>query len=173
MRLCLIRHGETDWNAEQRLQGWTDVALNAEGERQARAAARELLGVAFDTIVASPLQRARATAEAIAAGRPVTLDARLRERHHGELQGLTRGEIAAVAPRVHEDLLRGAPATCRPAARAWKCLPRACTPPSRTCATPASACWRWPMAACSTWPTAWPATRTCTAHASTRCPTRH
>ena len=39
MRLCLIRHGETAWNAEQRLQGWTDVALNAEGERQARAAA--------------------------------------------------------------------------------------------------------------------------------------
>lgn len=106
VRLCLVRHGETAWNAQQRLQGWTDVPLNAEGERQARAAARALAGVAFDAIVASPLQRALATAQAIAAGRPVRVhtDPRLRERHHGDLQGLTRGQIALAAPRVHEAL---------------------------------------------------------------------
>lgn len=107
MRLCLVRHGETAWNAEQRMQGWTDIPLNAQGERQARALAAALRGQAFDAIVASPLQRALHTAQAVAAGRTtnaVEQDARLRERHHGDLQGLTRGEIAAVAPAIHEAL---------------------------------------------------------------------
>jgi 2,3-bisphosphoglycerate-dependent phosphoglycerate mutase len=101
MRLCLVRHGETPWNAEARIQGWTDVPLNPIGVAQAQAAARELAGVAFDAIHASPLQRAHRTAEAIAGGRPIHLDERLRERHFGELQGLTRGEIAAQHPEVH------------------------------------------------------------------------
>ncbi len=83
------------------MQGWTDIPLNATGEAQALAAARALAGVPFDTIVASPLLRARRTAECIAGDRPIEFDDRLRERHHGDLQGLTRGEIAAQFPEVH------------------------------------------------------------------------
>lgn len=104
MRICLIRHGETDWNAEQRLQGWTDIPLNATGEAQAQAVARELADTAFDAIYSSPLQRALRTAEAVAAGRPITQEPRLRERHLGDLQGLTRGEIAARFPAVQAEL---------------------------------------------------------------------
>lgn len=104
MRLCLVRHGETDWNVENRLQGWTDVPLNAAGLAQAQAVAHELAGVRFDAIVASPLARARATAECIARGRPVVLDARWRERHLGQLQGLTRAEVAVHHPAVHAAL---------------------------------------------------------------------
>lgn len=57
--------------------------------------------MAFDAVVTSPLQRARRTAELIAPGRTLQLDERLRERHFGDLQGLTRGEIAAQHPAVH------------------------------------------------------------------------
>ena len=98
MRMCLVRHGETAWNREHRMQGWTDIPLNAEGLLQAKALARELQGVAFDAIVSSPLQRALQTAQEVAAGRPIALEPRLRERHHGELQGLTRLEMAQQYP---------------------------------------------------------------------------
>jgi len=104
MRICLIRHGETAWNAEGRLQGWTDIPLNATGRAQAQAVARALAGTAFDAIVSSPLERALHTAQAIAAGRPIVQEPRLRERHFGELQGLTRGEIAASFPAVQAEL---------------------------------------------------------------------
>lgn len=104
MRLCLVRHGETAWNAETRLQGWTDVPLNARGLAQARAVAQSLAGEAFDAILSSPLSRARATAECIAEGRPVAQDARWRERHLGALQGLTRAEVAIHHPEVHAAL---------------------------------------------------------------------
>ncbi|MFO1251958.1 MAG: histidine phosphatase family protein [Inhella sp.] len=102
LRLCLVRHGETDWNRAQRLQGWTDVPLNAEGRAQALAAARELAGERFDACYSSPLQRARATAEALAQphGHALRLDERLRERHLGELQGLLKAEIEARHPEL-------------------------------------------------------------------------
>jgi probable phosphoglycerate mutase len=104
MRLCLIRHGETAWNAEQRLQGWTDIPLNPTGQAQAAAVARELAGIGFDAVYSSPLQRALHTAQAIAGSRPIVLEPRLRERHFGELQGLTRGEIAAGFPAIQAEL---------------------------------------------------------------------
>ena len=68
VRLILLRHGETDWNAEDRYQGRTDVDLNATGERQARAAVARFLAEALESAdelvsVASPLRRARRTAE--------------------------------------------------------------------------------------------------------------
>ncbi|WP_374435489.1 histidine phosphatase family protein [Inhella sp.] len=102
LRLCLVRHGETDWNRAQRLQGWTDVPLNAEGRVQALAAAQELAGERFDAIYSSPLQRARATAEALAQphGHALQLDERLRERHLGELQGLLKPEIEQRHPEL-------------------------------------------------------------------------
>ena len=94
--LCL-RHGATDWNREGRFQGRTDVPLNDEGISQARSAARRLQGVAFDTIVSSPLIRAVKTAEIIAAAsrKPVSVDARLIECDFGSFEGRSIRETMA------------------------------------------------------------------------------
>lgn len=100
--ILLIRHGETAWNAERRLQGHLDIALNAEGERQAVALGRALAAEPIDLIVSSDLQRARQTAEAIAAARvdagAVQRDPQLRERCYGGFEGLLYSEIAARFP---------------------------------------------------------------------------
>lgn len=99
-RILLIRHGETAWNAERRLQGHLDIALNAEGERQAAALAEALSGETVDLIVASDLMRARQTAEAIARrrGQQIAVDPALRERCYGGFEGLLYSEIAARFP---------------------------------------------------------------------------
>ena len=93
-RVLLIRHGQSEWNADGRWQGQADPALTDLGRHQALHASRAL-GV-VDAIVASDLQRAAETA-AIIAGElgvgPLVLDPDLRERHAGEWQGLTRAEI--------------------------------------------------------------------------------
>jgi probable phosphoglycerate mutase len=93
--IILIRHGETAWNAERRLQGHLDIALNAEGERQAEALAAALAGERFDAIVASDLQRARQTADAVAGrhGVQVRIDRALRERCYGGFEGLLYAQI--------------------------------------------------------------------------------
>lgn len=93
-RICLVRHGETTWNAEQRLQGHEDIPLNELGLRQAQAAARALRERRFAAIYSSNLQRAADTAAEIAAqyGQEITLVPGLRERHFGIFQGLTRAE---------------------------------------------------------------------------------
>jgi len=98
--LLLIRHGETAWNAERRLQGHIDIALNPEGLRQAEALADALAGETVDVVVASDLQRARQTAEAVAArhGLAVQIDAALRERCYGAFEGLLYSEIAQRYP---------------------------------------------------------------------------
>ncbi len=91
IRLCLVRHGETAWNAETRIQGQLDVPLNATGVAQARAVANALASEHFDAIYASDLLRARETAQAVAhrLHLPVVFDIRLRERHFGRFQELT------------------------------------------------------------------------------------
>lgn len=93
-RLCLVRHGETDWNAGKRLQGQTDVALSTAGHAQARATGNALQDEGFAAIYSSDLARARQTAEAMAhlAHLPLQLDPGLRERHYGIFQGLTYEE---------------------------------------------------------------------------------
>ena len=93
-RLCLVRHGETAWNAERRLQGHTDIPLNAHGIAQAQATAASLAGERFDAAYSSDLARARQTAEAIAGRCLLTpaFDERLRERHYGAFQSLTYDE---------------------------------------------------------------------------------
>jgi probable phosphoglycerate mutase len=98
--ILLIRHGETAWNAEKRLQGHLDIALNAEGERQAALLGAALAGETIDHIVASDLGRARQTAEAIARPRAafVASDPALRERCYGGFEGLLYSEIAARFP---------------------------------------------------------------------------
>ena len=103
-RIVLIRHGETPWNAEKRLQGHIDIPLNEAGERQARALGKALRHEALDAIYASDLQRARQTAEAVAAARDlpdrftVRTEAALRERCYGGFEGLLMSEIALRYP---------------------------------------------------------------------------
>ena len=83
--LCLIRHGETAWNAEKRLQGHTDIPLNSHGVSQARQMAQALkkTGLAFDVLYSSDLKRAADTANAIEElfGIQASIDDALRERH--------------------------------------------------------------------------------------------
>jgi 2,3-bisphosphoglycerate-dependent phosphoglycerate mutase len=88
-RLILVRHGLTANNAAKLIQGTQDIALSAEGRRQAAALAEALAHEEFDHIVSSPQQRALATAEAMAArhARPVHTDVRLRERSFGLFEG--------------------------------------------------------------------------------------
>jgi probable phosphoglycerate mutase len=102
-RLIVWRHGNTDWNADNRVQGQTDIPLNELGREQAAAAAPMLAALNPDAIVASDLQRAAHTADALAAltGLPVRTDPRLRERYYGQWQGLTMTEVAAKFPVEH------------------------------------------------------------------------
>jgi probable phosphoglycerate mutase len=104
-RLCLVRHGETAWNAEHRVQGQLDVPLNDVGQRQALAVAEALRGESFDALYSSDLQRVRQTAAPAAAqlGMEPVLDAALRERHYGIFQTLTYAEVKV---RYAEDYAR-------------------------------------------------------------------
>lgn len=103
-----VRHGESVWNAEGLITGWSDVALTARGERQARAARLLLEHETFDAIWSSDLQRAIHTAR-LALGEP-RLDARLRELDFGELDGKPWSAVESWAGRQVGDIERfGAP----------------------------------------------------------------
>ena len=100
--LVLLRHGESDWNRENRFTGWTDVDLSAKGVQEALAAGDEMkkAGYAFDVAYTSALKRAIKTLN-LALERmdllwiPVYKSWRLNERHYGALQGLDKAETAA------------------------------------------------------------------------------
>ncbi len=99
-RLCVVRHGETEWNAERRIQGQIDIGLNATGQRQAHAAGRWLKTAGISALYASDLRRAWDTALAIGAALqllPVATP-ELRERRYGVFEGLTYAEAAARFP---------------------------------------------------------------------------
>ena len=102
--LCLIRHGETPWNAERRLQGHTDIPLNAKGALQARQMAQALkdIKLSFDVLYTSDLKRAADTANAIVElfGVEAQVDSALRERHFGALQGLSISEAPSLQPDI-------------------------------------------------------------------------
>src|SRR5258705_7413049 len=100
IRIILVRHGETEWNRESRIQGHTDRVLTAEGRAQAAAIGSRLAGERIDAIVSSDLGRAMDTAARIAmrCGRPVAGDARLRERCFGQGEGLTYDEAGVRYP---------------------------------------------------------------------------
>lgn len=99
-RLCLVRHGETEWNAGKRIQGQIDIPLSSLGHAQARAAANALVDEGLAAVYGSDLARARQTAEAIAhvCRVPLRLDPGLRERHYGQFQGLVYAECEARFP---------------------------------------------------------------------------
>lgn len=89
MKLYIVRHGETDWNKARKLQGTADIPLNEYGRELARATALGLREIPFDAVYASPLIRAKETAEIIVGKRdiPVVTDARLMEMDFGSGEG--------------------------------------------------------------------------------------
>ena len=92
--LIVVRHGESSWNVERRLQGTSDIELSDVGRSQAHLLSTHLNG-AFDVVVSSPLKRARETASIIANGAvDVVIDPGLREFSFGEWEGRTMDEIA-------------------------------------------------------------------------------
>jgi uncharacterized phosphatase len=94
---AFIRHGQTNWNRDDRLQGSSDIPLNDFGRQQAADAVAVLAGTHWDAIVSSPLSRARETAEIIAAGLGIELGPsydELIERHYGDGEGATAEIIA-------------------------------------------------------------------------------
>ena len=91
---ALVRHGQTDWNAERRLQGATDIPLNDVGRGQARDAVAVLAPYEWDAVVSSPLSRAAETADLIAEGLGLTVARRvpeLAERSFGPAEGMQAG----------------------------------------------------------------------------------
>ena len=99
-RIIAVRHGETAWNVDTRIQGHLDIALNDTGRWQARQVARALADEPLAAVYTSDLQRAHATAQAIAqaSGAPLVAEPGLRERSFGELEGRTFAEIEADLP---------------------------------------------------------------------------
>jgi len=137
MRVLLVRHGETPWNAEGRYQGQTDIPLSAVGEEQAGNLGLRLADVAITRAVASPLSRARHTAElALGAARAsmLTTDAGLQEIHHGSWEGKLAHEIAdgdgerfaSWRSAPESVLMPGGESLEHVIDRAWPALQRAC-----------------------------------------------
>src|SRR5262245_3775406 len=95
MNILLVRHGETTWNREGRYQGRTDIPLSPDGEAQVAALSRRLANIPLTLAIASPLSRARRTAEAVLVGRSIQLelDPGLAEISHGEWEGKLSTEV--------------------------------------------------------------------------------
>jgi len=97
--LALVRHGESQWNLENRFTGWIDVPLTAKGRQEAQRAGEKLKDIHFDKAYTSVLQRAIETLDIVLEviaqpAMPVARDAALNERHYGDLQGLNKAETA-------------------------------------------------------------------------------
>ncbi len=98
-QLVLIRHGESQWNLENRFTGWVDVPLSPKGEEEAREAGQKLQAFRFDCAFTSVLMRAQNTLRIVLeeigqTGIPIKEDKALNERMYGELQGLNKAETA-------------------------------------------------------------------------------
>jgi broad specificity phosphatase PhoE len=139
MNILLVRHGETAWNREGRYQGRTDIPLSETGQAQVRALGERLRQVPIQLAYASPLSRAKNTAEAILAGRqgvPLWLDANLVEISHGDWEG----QLASDVEMSHAEMFgtwRSHPGRNSPAGpgaetlgdvetRAWTVLDKVC-----------------------------------------------
>ena len=113
-QLYLVRHGETDWNVQRRIQGSTDIPLNDNGRRQAKRTARLLAAGAWDAVVSSPLSRAYETATIITTElglRPPVLLPAVVERRYGEAEGLDFYDVEERFPDGVEVPGRESPAT--------------------------------------------------------------
>jgi broad specificity phosphatase PhoE len=100
LRLLATRHGETAWSRERRFAGSKDIPLTPEGRRQGAALAQALAGASIAAVYASPLARARESAEPLAAaqGLPLSLEPDFREMSFGDWEGLTRDDVALRFP---------------------------------------------------------------------------
>jgi 2,3-bisphosphoglycerate-dependent phosphoglycerate mutase len=146
-KLVLLRHGESDWNRENRFTGWTDVDLSARGVEEAHAAGRLLKaeGCAFDLAFTSLLRRAIRTLnlaleELGQLWLPVHKDWRLNERHYGALQGLNKAEMAAKFGEAQVLAWRRSYDTPPPALEATDPRYEAADPRYRGVAVPRSEC---------------------------------
>ncbi len=106
-RICFVRHGETDWNAEKRIQGQIDIALNETGRAQALTMAFNAAHVSFKAIYSSDLVRAHETAHILAQREDPEVKPlpQLRERHYGIFQGMTAAEGAQRYPQAYKHYL--------------------------------------------------------------------
>ncbi|MEO8101363.1 MAG: histidine phosphatase family protein [Betaproteobacteria bacterium] len=104
--LILIRHGETLWNREGRIQGHLDSALTSDGIAQAEACARRLQGESIDHVIASDLPRVRHTADILNASTnlPIRFEPALRERCYGVGEGRTYAELDAMHPEMYSSI---------------------------------------------------------------------
>jgi 2,3-bisphosphoglycerate-dependent phosphoglycerate mutase len=98
--LVLVRHGESQWNLENRFTGWVDVPLTEKGREEARRAGEKIRQFRFEQAYTSVLRRATETLDIVLQvigqeGIPVAYDQALNERHYGDLQGLNKAETAA------------------------------------------------------------------------------
>ena len=112
-KICIARHGETDWNSAGILQGWMDVPLNVKGIRQAHELAHALGAFDFTRVCASPLRRAAQTAEIIATSlglAPPSCHDGLKERNFGVIQGRPKAELSATHPELLREILNRNPA---------------------------------------------------------------
>ncbi len=121
-RILLVRHGETDWNADRRWQGHTDTTLNERGREQARALAAALDGKRVHAVYSSDLVRAHETARILARrfGLDVTAVPGLRERRFGSFEGLRDEEVVDRFPGLHT--APDAETREEMAARVWEAL---------------------------------------------------
>jgi probable phosphoglycerate mutase len=112
-KLCVTRHGETDWNISGILQGWIDVPLNDNGRRQALELAQTLARYDFAWVCTSPLRRSAETAEIVSRAwrlPPPTPYEGLKERHFGLIQGMPKRELSLSHPGLHGEIVRRNPA---------------------------------------------------------------
>jgi probable phosphoglycerate mutase len=124
--LWLARHGETEWSLSRRHTGRTDIPLTARGEEQARALGSRLRDVSFALVLASPLERARRTAELAGFGDALELDPDLMEVDYGEYEGRTTAEIHRARPDwdLWRDGCPGGETIAEAAARAERVIAR-------------------------------------------------
>lgn len=110
-KMLVIRHGETVWNAQARIQGHGDSPLTETGRRQARLLGQRLAHLDFDRLICSDLGRTMETASLIAVctGHEIQTDPRLRERHYGVLEGMTVDDVKHQFPESYDRLMAGDP----------------------------------------------------------------
>jgi probable phosphoglycerate mutase len=112
-QICIVRHGETDWNAAGILQGWTDIPINDKGWQQAEILAQQFADLGISGVYASPLIRAFATAEFIAERLglpPPRSHEGLKERCFGVIQGIPKSELSELNPALCQKILTRNPA---------------------------------------------------------------